>query len=59
MIRRLDGIKKGQHKTTLQLTKAQVQKLLSLEEITIRFGFDDQGTFLFFDPRQLRSLWDD
>ena len=59
MIRRLDGIKKGQHKTTLQLTKAQVQKLLSLEEITIRFGFDDQSTFLFFDPRQLRSLWDD
>ena len=56
MKRKMNGIRKGQHKTTLSLSRSEVQKVLSLEEITMRFGFDDQASLLFFDPRQLQGL---
>lgn len=49
-----NGIKKGNNKTTVSFTREEFEKLLSMDEMTIRFGFENLSNFIFFNPRQLK-----
>lgn len=48
------GIKRGNNVTKFQLDMDEFNKILDLNGISMRFGFDDKGSFIWFDPQQLK-----
>lgn len=48
------GIKRGNNVAKFQLDMDEFNKILDLNGITMRFGFDDKGSFIWFDPQQFQ-----
>ncbi len=56
MKRMMGGIKRGNNVTKFQLDMNEFDQILDLNGISMRFGFDDKGSFIWFNPQQLKSL---
>jgi hypothetical protein len=51
-----NGIKTGTNTTVLELSLYDLKKIMANETITMRFGFDDQPSWIYFKTAQLASL---
>ncbi len=51
-----DGIKKGSHGLSWEMSKEETRMILNLNRITMLVGFENRAAILIFDPRQLKNL---
>ena len=51
-----NGIKQDQNTTEFDLTQAEFKKILSVNSITLRIGFDEKASWIFFNTDQLKAL---
>lgn len=50
------GIKAGKNTCKFKIGIDDFDKISNLENMTMKFGFDNQASYIFFNPQQLKSL---